>query len=135
MVSLAMGFLAGWRASSGTGHHYVRCRQRQPRNQATEGRDQRDTGRDRGIVVDKAGNIYFADSCLQRGPQDGYTRQHSTFAGGGNPAPWATEAPPPAPDLGFAGPHAGLAVDGAGNLYVADYGDSRIRKVDASGTI
>jgi hypothetical protein len=26
-------------------------------------------------------------------------------------------------------------VDGAGNVYIADTGNSRIRKVDASGTI
>ena len=30
---------------------------------------------------------------------------------------------------------AGVAVDGAGNLYIVDSGNNRIRKVDSSGTI
>ena len=30
---------------------------------------------------------------------------------------------------------AGVAVDGAGNVFIADYGNNRIRRVDASGTI
>lgn len=30
---------------------------------------------------------------------------------------------------------ADVAVDGAGNVYIADFGNARIRKVDASGTI
>ena len=29
----------------------------------------------------------------------------------------------------------GVALDGAGNLYIAEFGNSRIRKVDTSGTI
>ena len=40
----------------------------------------------------------------------------------------------PAAEARFAGP-AGLAYDAAGNLYVADVGNCRIRKIDPTGTI
>jgi len=87
-----------------------------------------------GIVVDKAGNIYFTDSIFSVIRKVNTKGIISTFAGGGvvslGDGGLATSA-----RLGFLGPHAGLAVDSAGDVYIADYFDGRIRKVDTSGTI
>jgi uncharacterized protein (TIGR03437 family) len=92
-----------------------------------------------GIVVDTAGNIFIADSGNNRVRKittDGIIR---TVAGNGT-APvgyghlydygdngLATDAQLSAPS--------GLALDSSGNLYIADTGNSVIRKVDTSGII
>ncbi len=86
----------------------------------------------RGLAVDKIGNLYIADyhnSRIRKVDTLGYI---STIAGLATP--------------GFSG-DGGLAVDAAlympidialdtlGNLYFADYGNHRIRKIDSSGII
>lgn len=88
-----------------------------------------------GLVVDNSGNVYFADC------GDGRIRAISTtgvittvagagtagrpgFSGDGGPATQALLSWPK--DIVF---------DGAGNLYIADTGNSRIRKVDGNGMI
>ncbi len=88
-----------------------------------------------GVAVDKAGNIYIADAIFNVIRKVDAKGIISTFAGGdlvalGDGGP-ATKA-----RLDF-GPvfHAGLAADNAGNLYIADSGDSRVRMVDTHGTI
>jgi sugar lactone lactonase YvrE len=89
-----------------------------------------------GIVVDKSGNIYFTDSIFSVVRKVDAHGNISTFAGGGNPASIGDGGPATSAYLAFLGPHAGLAVDSAGNLYIADYIHGRIRKVDiASGNI
>ena len=87
-----------------------------------------------GIVVDKAGNIYFTDSIFSVVRKVNSKGIISTFAGGGA-ASLGDGGPATSARLSFQGPHAGLAVDGVGNVYIADYIDSRIRKVDTSGNI
>jgi uncharacterized protein (TIGR03437 family) len=87
-----------------------------------------------GIVVDKAGNFYFTDSIFSVVRKVNSKGIISTFAGGGA-ASLGDGGPATSARLGFQGPHAGLAVDSAGNVYIADYFDSRIRKVDTSGNI
>ncbi|MGA2881629.1 MAG: IPT/TIG domain-containing protein [Bryobacteraceae bacterium] len=87
-----------------------------------------------GIVVDNAGNIYFADSIFSVVRKVNAKGIISTFAGG-NPVSLGDGGLATNARLGFQGPHAGLAVDSAGNLYIADYFDGRIRKVDTSGMI
>ena len=85
----------------------------------------------RGVAVDNAGNIYVADGAgcrIQKVTQDGVV---STFAG----QTWAFGS---RDGLGsaarFADPQ-GLAIDGAGNLYVAEGGVSLIRKITPVGMV
>ena len=85
-----------------------------------------------GVAVDGAGNLYIADIYNQRIRKVDASGTITTVAGNGtagyngdNIA--ATSAELYEPD--------GVAVDSAGNLYIADYLNQRIRKVDASGTI
>ena len=83
-----------------------------------------------GVAVDGAGNLYIADTDNNRVRKvDAATGTISTIAGAGYSG-----------DSGHGGPATqaqlsepvGVAVDGAGNLYIADEGDHRIRKVDAA---
>ena len=83
----------------------------------------------RGVAVDAAGNLYIADFENHRVRRVDPSGTITTFAGGGDA-------------LGDGGPAVqarlglpdGLAVDAAGNLYIADI-VARIRRVDPSGTI
>ena len=89
-----------------------------------------------GVAVDGAGNLFIADSGNHRIRKvdaagtittiagSGETRFSGGFSGDGGPADEAQLSDP-----------FGVAVDGAGNLYIADSGNHRIRKVDAAGTI
>ena len=85
-----------------------------------------------GVAVDKAGNIYIADSIFGVVRKVDSKGVISAFAGGGSPAALGDGGPATSADLGFMGPHAGLAVDSAGDVYIADYFHSRVRKVDAA---
>src|ERR1017187_1681268 len=83
-----------------------------------------------GVAIDSAGNLYIADSSNNRIRRvSGGTittmagNGTATFAGDGGPAMSASLSEP------FA-----VAVDSAGNLYIADYGNERVRKV-SGGTI
>ena len=84
-----------------------------------------------GLATDAAGNLYIADFYRVRKISAsgvittvagiGYTTP--TFSGDGGPAVNAATIPQ------------GLALDGAGNLYIADNINNRIRKVTANGII
>ena len=85
-----------------------------------------------GIAVDKAGNLYIADSFSHRIRRVDTTGTIATVAGIG--------------ELGYGGDGrlavraqlsfpSGVAADHAGNLYISDPGNNRIRRVDADGTI
>ena len=92
----------------------------------------------RGVATDGAGNVYIADSGNHRIRKVDATGTITTFAGSG-----ATGfvgggfsgdgGPAVQAQLGYAA--CGVATDGAGNVYIADSGNHRIRKVDATGTI
>jgi len=84
------------------------------------------------LAIDSAGNLLFADTdnnCVRKidaggkistvAGQCGQTKSGSTGDGG------------PATSALFAQPK-GIALDSAGDLYIADTGNSRIRRVDAS---
>ena len=86
-----------------------------------------------GLAVDSAGNLYVADSDNGRvrriSAADGVITTvagngGSTFSGDGGPATSA--------ELGLP---TGLAVDAAGNLFIADAYNARIRKVSPNGII
>lgn len=85
-----------------------------------------------GITSDPSGNIYFADIFNNRVRKINSNGIITTMAGSGG--------------QGFAGdssiatnaslfwPH-GVAVDTIGNVYIADMGNNRVRRVDTSGII
>ena len=84
------------------------------------------------IATDSSGNVYIASGVLNTvfklDPNGTVTRIAGNggqgYSGDGGPALRASLYAPVA-----------LAVDGSGNLFIADYENNRVRKVDASGTI
>jgi len=85
-----------------------------------------------GIAIDAAGNIYIADAdeCrVRKISLDGIIQTIAGtavcgFSGDAGPATLAQLNQP-----------YGLALDTAGNLYIADLGNARVRKISADGTI
>ena len=93
-----------------------------------------------GVALDSAGNLFIADSPNNRirkvtpdgtittiagsGPTNPTGRSPGGFSGDGGPATSAQLADPE-----------GVAVDDAGNIFIADSGNNRIRKVSADGII
>src|SRR5438046_2133895 len=86
-----------------------------------------------GVALDASGNLYIADFCNDRIRKvDAATGIITTVAGNGSPAfagdgGAATSASLNSPS--------GVALDASGNLYIADFFDNRIRKVDAASGI
>ena len=84
-----------------------------------------------GVTVDQSGNFYVSDSepLVLKVGEDGTTsivagNSQSGFSGDGGSAQSASLNNP-----------LGLAVDSAGDVFIADNGNHRVRKVDTSGTI
>lgn len=86
-----------------------------------------------GLTLDAAGNLYVADFEANRirriSSTDGTIRTvagtgEEGFSGDGGPAVQATLTEP-----------CGLAFDAAGNLYVADSGNNRVRRIRGDGRI
>ena len=89
--------------------------------------------RPRGVAVDGAGNLFIVDTLnLRIRKVDAVTGIITTVAGTGEIGFSGDGGPATAADLRF--PY-GVAVDGAGNLFIADSGNNRIRKVDGAGII
>ncbi len=85
-----------------------------------------------GLALDGDGNLYIADENdhrVRRVSADGII---STFAGNGRSGYSGDGGPAAA--ASFSGPRA-VAVDASGNVYIADTGNARVRKVSAGGTI
>ena len=83
-----------------------------------------------GIVVDASGNVLFSDSQNHRIRKIGTDGKISTFAGSGFPASGGDTVA----TASFNSPQ-GLAIDSIGNLYIAELGGQRIRKISTDGTI
>ncbi|MEO6995232.1 MAG: immunoglobulin domain-containing protein [Lacunisphaera sp.] len=84
-----------------------------------------------GIAVGPAGEIYVADTWNHTIRKISSSGVVTTFAGSAG-AQGSTDGS--GADARFSFP-AGLALDGSGNLYVADSGNSLIRKISASGMV
>ncbi len=85
-----------------------------------------------GVAVDAGGNLYIADSANNRVRRVGTDGTVSTIVGNGNAALFGDGGPALAAALN--GPQ-GVAVDGSGNLYIADTLNHSVRRVDTSGQI
>jgi sugar lactone lactonase YvrE len=83
-----------------------------------------------GIAIDPSGNLYLADTHNHRIRKiTSSTGLISTIAGTGVPGFSGDSAPASAATLAL--PH-GLTADAAGNLYLADTANHRIRRIDAT---
>lgn len=88
--------------------------------------------RPRRVALDAAGNLYIADYGNNRIRKVGTDGIITTIAGTGVPGFGGDGGP--ATDAAIRSPTA-LAFDAAGNLYVADFGNNRIRKIGTDGVI
>jgi uncharacterized protein (TIGR03437 family) len=80
------------------------------------------------VAIDSRGNVYFSDTANNRVRKiDSHTGVISTVAGSGN----ALNDGGQATSAMLAGP-TGVAIDSADNLYIADTGNLRVRKVAAT---
>lgn len=86
----------------------------------------------RGICVDVTGNVYFSDYVNHRVRKISTLGIITTVAGTGVGAYGGDGGPATAAQLKYAW---GVAIDGGGNLYIADQFNCRVRKVDAAGII
>ncbi len=86
-----------------------------------------------GMAADSGGNLYIADSANQRVRKISASGTITAVAGSGISGGYSGDGGP-AISAQLNDP-SGVAVDSAGNLYIADVGNHRIRKVSASGTI
>ncbi len=83
-----------------------------------------------GVTVDPSGNLYFSDNTkvVYKVDTSGIITR---FAGGGG----STYGGEGIPALGAAMTPFGLAADASGNVFIADWGNSIIRKVDTHGVL
>jgi len=85
-----------------------------------------------GIAIDVSGNIYFADASNNRIRKINASGIISTVAGNGGTGYSGDGGPAISAQLHW--PSA-VALDGSGNIYIADYSSNRIRKVSPAGII
>ncbi len=85
-----------------------------------------------GIVTDASGNVYFSDAGNDVVRKISPSGIITTIAGTGTHAYGGDGGPASAAQLAFP---SGLAFDAAGNLYISDPNNYRVRKIDPSGTI
>jgi hypothetical protein len=84
------------------------------------------------IAIDKIGNMYIADHNYNRIRKVDTAGIITTIAGNGTAGYIADGIAATASELNAP---SGVAVDGCGNVYIADDGNSRVRKVDVAGII
>ena len=86
-----------------------------------------------GIATDAYGNVYVADTnnhCVRKIDANGNV---TTLAGNGTGS--FADGPGGRTGTAMFNSPAGVAVDVDGNVYVADSGNSRVRRIDASGNV
>lgn len=86
----------------------------------------------RGVGVDGVGNLYIADTGNERIRKVSRGGIITTVAGNGTSGYYGDNGPATRAHLN--GP-AGVAIDGPGNLYIADEGNNRVRKISPDGII
>ena len=87
----------------------------------------------RGIALDPAGNLYYADAFSHRVRRvDAATRIVTTIAGTGESGFSGDGGPARAARLSFP---VQIAFDSVGNLFILECGNSRVRRIDPSGVI
>ncbi len=87
-----------------------------------------------GVAIDPGGDLYIADekNNVIRKVSPARGGKISTIAGTGKPGYGGDNGP--ARNASLNNP-TGIAADSAGNLYIADYNNNRIRKIDAAGSM
>jgi len=80
----------------------------------------------RGVAVDRSGNVYIADNNSGRIRKVDPSGMITTFAGTGNRGFSGDGGPASMAEINSGN----IAIDGAGNLIITDFGNKRIRKVD-----
>ncbi len=93
-----------------------------------------------GLAVDRARNLFILDTENNRVRMVSPDGIITTVAGSGTPGFSGDGGPATSAQLGITSQihgvnPTGLAIDGAGNLYIADVGNVRVRKVSPSGII
>jgi serine/threonine protein kinase, bacterial len=88
----------------------------------------------RGIAIDGSGNLYVADTYNNRIRKITSAGVATTLAGGATGAGNGAYADGTGSAASFNSP-AGVAVDGSGNVYVADLQNSMIRKITPAGVV
>ncbi len=84
------------------------------------------------VALDKYGNAYIADYIDHKVRKLDTAGIITTIAGTGSSGSTGDGGPATAATFNAL---AGIAVDGSGNIYVADNGDHTVRKIDAAGMI
>jgi uncharacterized protein (TIGR03437 family) len=88
--------------------------------------------RPEGLAVDRNGNVYVADTLNHRVRKITPDGTITTVAGNGNGAAQGDGGPATQASLYYP---KGLAIDGSGNLFIADWLNSRVRVVTPDGNI
>jgi uncharacterized protein (TIGR03437 family) len=91
-------------------------------------------GQPGGVALDPSGTLYFCDITQQRIWKVSSKGAITAFAGGGSSAGGLIGDGGPATKAYLSGPQS-ATFDAGGNMYVADAGNNRIRKIDTTGTI
>jgi sugar lactone lactonase YvrE len=87
-----------------------------------------------GIALDMAGNLFISDTFNERIRKVGSNGIITTVAGDGRTGFAGDGSQAKNAELSLPG-GGGIAVDGAGNLFIADTGNNRIRKIAPTGII
>ena len=88
-----------------------------------------------GIAVDSAGNVWFSWRSASGNVVSKWSGSGAAVVVAGGGVFSVSLGDGGAATAAYLNEPRGLAVDGAGNLYIADFGNNRIRKVAADGTI